>query len=262
MKYGSIIRRYVKARDIGGVPLRNLTAAHFNALYAQLQAEGLSVATRRSTHAVLRGAMNDAVRWGRLARNPVTAADPPALPRSRAQSWSDRELRAFLEGVMDDRLFALWRLAATTAMRRGELLGLPWRCVDLDAARLRVERQLVPTKGVVTFGPPKSRRSERTIALDPETVDALRRHRDVQRLERDVAGPAYEDHDLVSCDELGRPIYPRRHLRDDRAHRGHSAARRGRPAWGRPENGALHLRPPAPALGRGGRRRRRSRTFR
>jgi integrase len=95
-------------------------------------------------------------------------------------------------------------------MRRGELLGLPWRCVDLDGARLRVEQQLVPTKGGCTFGPPKSRRSERTIALDAVTVDALREHRATQLLERDLAGPAYEDHDLVFGDELGRPIYPQR----------------------------------------------------
>jgi integrase len=112
------------------------------------------------------------VRWGKLARNPSNAADPPSLARSRAQSWSPRELRTFLEHVEGDRLVALWRLAATTGMRRGELLGLPWRCVDLDAGSLRVEQQLVPIKGGCAFGRPKSRRSERTIALDPDTVAA------------------------------------------------------------------------------------------
>jgi integrase len=109
-----------------------------------------------------------------------------------------------------DRLFALWRLAATTGMRRGELLGLPSQELDLDPRRLRVVQQLVPTRGGVTFGPPKSRRSERTVALDAVTVEALRRHRDVKLLERDLAGPAYQDQDLVFCDELGRPIYPQR----------------------------------------------------
>lgn len=80
----------------------------------------------------------------------------------------------------------------------------------LEAERLRIEQQLVPTTGGCMFGPPKSRRSERTIALDPETIGALRRHREGQRLERDLAGPAYEDQDLVFADELGRPIYPQR----------------------------------------------------
>ena len=82
--------------------------------------------------------------------------------------------------------------------------------VPRDDKRPGPVRQLLPTKGGVTFGPPKSRRSERTIALDADTVQALRGHRDIQRLERDLAGRAYEDGDLVFCDELGRPYYPTR----------------------------------------------------
>jgi integrase len=209
-RYEGIARTYVSGRDIGGIPLRGLTGAHLNALYADLEREGLSIATRRLTHAVLRRSLNDAVRWGKLARNPAAAADPPSLPRSHAQAWSARELRQFLDHVTEERLYALWRLAATTGMRRGELLGLSWRSVDLDGGRLRVDQQLIPTKGGCTFGPPKSRRSERTIALDAVTVDALRRHRETQLLERDLAGPGYEDRDLSFCDELGRPIHPQR----------------------------------------------------
>jgi integrase len=181
-RYAAVTRSYITRRDIGGVPLRGLTGAHLNALYAELEREGLSVATRRLVHAVLRTALNDAVRWGKIARNPAAAADPPALPRSHAQAWTAGELRRFLGHVADDRLFALWRLAATTGMRRGELLGLAWHALDLEGARLRVDQQLVPTTGGVTFGPPKSRRSERTIALDAATLDALRHHRAVQVL--------------------------------------------------------------------------------
>jgi integrase len=66
------------------------------------------------------------------------------------------------------------------------------------------------TRGGCTLGPPKSGRSRRTIALDGDTVAALRRHRETQVLERDFAGDAYQDNDLVFCDELGGPIYPQR----------------------------------------------------
>jgi integrase len=107
-----------------------------------------------------------------------------------------------------DRLFALWRLAATTGMRRGELLGLTWLALDLEGARLTVDQQLLPTAGGVSFGPPKSSRSRRTIALDPGTVDALREHREAQLLERAFAGEAYVDRDLVFADPLGAPISP------------------------------------------------------
>jgi len=209
-RYAAVTRSYVKARDIGAVQLKNLTAAHLNGLYGELERDGLSVATRRLVHAVLRRALADAVRWDLLPRNPAASADPPSLPRSHAQSWSARELRRFLDHVADDRLYAAWRLSATTGMRRGELLGLPWRSVDLDRSRLQVDQQLLPLKGGVAIGPPKSRRSERTICLDAVTVEVLRRHRETQLLERDLAGPAYEDQDLVFCNELGRPIYPTR----------------------------------------------------
>ena len=93
-------------------------------------------------------------------------------------------------------------------MRRGELLGLTWRATDLKGARVSIEQQLVPTPGGATLGPPKSARSRRTIALDPETVDALRSHRDAQLLERDFAGDAYVDRDLVFADGLGGPTHP------------------------------------------------------
>jgi integrase len=95
-------------------------------------------------------------------------------------------------------------------MRRGELAAVTWQTLDLDGARLRVEQQLVPTRGGATFGPPKSERSLRTIALDEQTVEMLREHRATQLLERDFAGPAYRDLDLVFCDALGHPIHPQR----------------------------------------------------
>ena len=90
-------------------------------------------------------------------------------------------------------------------MRRGEVLGLTWLALDIEHGSLRVDQQLLENG---TFGPPKSRRSRRTVALDPATVDALREHRDRQLLERAFAGPAYVDRDLVFADALGAPIRP------------------------------------------------------
>jgi integrase len=194
--------------QLGQVRLQALTAAHLNALYAQLERDGFAISSRRQTHVVIGRVLRDAVRWGRLVRNPATLADPPAATRTRAQAWTAKELSRFLEQVEGDRLFALWRLAATTGMRRGELLGLTWRAVDVAGGRVHVEQQLVPTRGGCTFGPPKSSRSRRTVALDPETVEALLSHREVQLAERAFASDAYEDADLVFANELGRYIHP------------------------------------------------------
>jgi len=154
-----------------------------------------------------------------VPRNVARLADPPTRAGSRASAWTASEVRRFLDHIEGERLFALWRLAATTGMRRGELAGVTWRALDLDASRLSVEQQLVPTRGGVTFGAPKSSRSRRTIALDPGTVDALRRHRETQLLERDFAADAYDDRDLVFADQLGQPIHPQRLTEWFRSHR-------------------------------------------
>jgi integrase len=181
-----VVRLYI-VPNIGAVRLQSLSAGQVNALYAELERQGLSAATGQLVHAVLGRALRDAERWGHVRRNVARLADPPARSTSRATAWTASELRRFLDHVQDDRLAALWRLGATTGMRRGELAGLTWRALDLDGARLSVEQQLLPTG---SFGPPKSSRSRRTVALDPETVAVLRAHRETQLLERAFAGDA------------------------------------------------------------------------
>jgi integrase len=218
VQYEQIVRLRIIPR-LGHMRLQAISGGHLNNFYRELEATGLSASSIRVTHSVLSRAFRDAVRQRKLVRNPVDDADPPAIPESKATAWTASELGRFLAQVEDDRLFAFWRLAAMTGMRRGELLGLTWLALDLEAGKLRVDQQLLPTAGGCTFGPPKSRRSRREVALDAETVEALRRHRDAQLLERDFAGDAYEDHDLVFADELGRPIYPTKLTRAFTRHR-------------------------------------------
>ena len=185
LSYRSLVRLRIVPR-IGHIRLQALTGGHLNSLYRQLEQAGLSVSTRRQVHAVCSRSLKDAVRWGKLVRSPAKQANPPRVQRTRVESWTAKALTRFLEHVHGDRYFALWRLAATTGLRRGELAGLTWRCLDLDSARLSVEQQLVPTPGGCTFGPPKSSRSRRSVAPDPETVRVLTEHRTVQGLERDL----------------------------------------------------------------------------
>jgi integrase len=206
MQYRSISKSRIIPR-IGNLRLQTVSGGNLNGLYQQLSEAGLEPASIRQTHAVLSRVFRDAVRWGKLARNPAQAADPPAASENRAQSYTAKELERFLVHVQADRLAALWRLGAMTGMRRGELAGLTWRWLDLDAGTLRVEQQLLQT---MTFGPPKSKRSRRQVALDAETVEILRKHRDAQLLERSFAGEAYVDHDLVFADALGGKLDPRK----------------------------------------------------
>ena len=81
---------------------------------------------------------------------------------------------AFLAAVEDDRLYALWLLAASTGMRRGELLGLQWPDVDLGRARVAVRRSLVTVGHKVIVSEPKTAKGRRSVALDPATVAGLK----------------------------------------------------------------------------------------
>jgi integrase len=123
-------------------------------------------------------------------------------------TWSAQELRRFLENIQDDRLYAAFLLAATTGMRRGELLGLHWRDTDLDAARVSIRRTLITVGYELAWSTPKTDRGRRNVALDPATAETLRTHRARQLEERLVLGSAYQDDDLVFCQPDGTPVHP------------------------------------------------------
>lgn len=112
-----------------------------------------------------------------------------------------------LYSVKDARLAAVWRLAAMTGMRRGEILGLRCRDVDLDAARPSVRQAVVAVAYEVIESTPKSHNA-RVIDLDGETVGLLRAHKQQQRAERLEWGADYGDRDLVATHENDSPIHP------------------------------------------------------
>jgi integrase len=165
----------------------------------------------RNIHTTLRKAFADAVDARRLDFNPAEAAKLPRLDTDRETTvWTPAQVASFLTYVAEDRIAALYVVAATTGMRRGELRGVRWQDVAHDAAppRLSVRRSLVQYGKLVVEKEPKTGRSRRTIALDATAVIALRRYRLVQAQERLAAGAAYTETDVVFTDEIGRSLSP------------------------------------------------------
>ncbi|WP_245784805.1 tyrosine-type recombinase/integrase [Geodermatophilus amargosae] len=147
---------------------------------------GLSARAVRYGFILLRAALSDAVRQGRLAGNPTDRATPPSPSEARPpemQAWTAAELARFMRwaDADDPDLAMCWRLLAATGMRRGEVLALRWRDVDLDAGRLQVRCSVgtVKDKGAgqrLMEGPTESGQS-RVVDLDAGTVAALRAYR-------------------------------------------------------------------------------------
>jgi integrase len=152
-----------------------------------------SARTVQLQYAVLRAALQDAVDLELLARNPAARLHPPRAERQREPhrlTWE--ELAIFLEAAerVSPRYAALFRLAATTGLRVGSLLALGWDDVDWARSALRVRVAKTVT-------------SLQAMPLDPDTLDALRRHRARQEEERAQAGPFWRDEGWVFANERG-----------------------------------------------------------
>ncbi|MCP4309346.1 MAG: site-specific integrase [bacterium] len=203
--------------NIGLIPLQKLQPEDLDELYVKLLTEGkrngsgggLSAKSVRNVHATIQSALSDATRKGTVFRNVADIADPPSISRSgRSMNvWTSDQLRAFLEGITGHDLYPLYFLAATTGMRRGELAGLRWRNVDLDAARLTVNQQVVSVEYELIEDDLKTASSRRTIDLDDQTVAMLRRHRRHQLEERMASGQRGDD-GFVFARPDASPVHP------------------------------------------------------
>jgi len=152
------------------------------------------------------------VRWNLLQRNIADQADAPSSPPGSVEmkTWTAEELRRFLDFVASDRLYGAWVLAATTGLRRGEVLGLRCGDIDLEPGRLAVRQTLVSVAYETKFSTPKTKRGRRSVSLDATTVMALRSHRKRQLQDRMAWGPAYQDSGLVVTREDGSLVHPDR----------------------------------------------------
>ena len=209
---------------VGSAPLMAIDAGTLNGLYARLLAEGrknsegggLSPRSVQYVHTIAHRMLRDAVKWGRLSRNPADAADPPrstASGRPGRVTWTATELASFVERARTDRHWTAYLLLATTGMRRGEALGLRWADLDLIAGRATIRQTVVTVNHEVQLGTPKTAKGRRSVSLDRVTV-ALREHRKTQNAERLLIGSGWRDNDLVFCKVDGTPLHPERFSRE------------------------------------------------
>jgi integrase len=182
--------------------LAELTAAQVQRAFASMIRSGMTVVSARRLLAVVRSALNAAVREGLLTGNPARYAALPKARRPLAVVWTRRRVAEwqrtgtrpsvavwtaeqtadFLAAAAGHRLFPVFHLMAVRGLRRGEACGLRWDDLDLDEGLAYVNRQVQPDgTGQLRAGPLKSESSRRAVALDPGTVTVLRAHRETQQ---------------------------------------------------------------------------------
>jgi integrase len=220
--YESNIRLHVLP-SLGKVPLGRLAPEDLDALYGRLlesgrrnksgDGPGLSPGSVRYVHRILRKALGDAVRKGTLNRNPASLADQPKRSTSTKREgemrvWTSAQLQTFLTSLDGERLAPAFVLAAHTGMRRGEVAGLRWADVDLDAKLIHVRQNAVVVNYDARLTDVKTSHGRRTIDVNDDVVRALQGWRRRQAEERLLLGAGYADHDLVFARADGSLTHP------------------------------------------------------
>ncbi|MEU8741862.1 tyrosine-type recombinase/integrase [Streptomyces halstedii] len=169
----------------------------------------LSPLTVTYVHAVLKSALEHAVREDELPRN-VARNVKTTTPRPRRfQPLTAAEARQLLRAANGDRLHALYELALRTGLRKGELLGLHWEDLDLDGGTATIHRSLQRTRSQgLTVLNTKTLASERRIALPTECISSLKIHQERQEEKRQAAGTGWMDNGLVFTTPKGKPLDP------------------------------------------------------
>ncbi len=222
--YADIVNGHI-VPNLGSVRLRALDGNEIEALYAELlrtgrkvrpgePPSGLGMTRVRAIHVAITSSLKWAVRQHLRTTNP--ASEVSAVPRPSTDQrpcWTPEQTATFLAATQEDRLYPLYLLAATTGMRRGEVVGLHWEQVDLDAGQVTISRTRVSIGGRTVESTPKTAKGLRPIAIAPVVIEALRAWRQRQRKEHMSWGPGWTDTGFVFTWEDGRPYKPQYVLR-------------------------------------------------
>ncbi len=203
--YEQVVRVHL-VPALGHLRLDRLTPLDVDHLLHEKERAGLSAQTCANVRSVLRSAISFAVRKGIVARNVVKLSEPVKTRTYEATYLTRAEAAAFLEAARGDRLEALYSVAIPLGLRQGEILGLRWSDIDLEARQLHVRTQLQFVKGTGFVLKEPKWHSRRTIVLPDITIRALRAHKIRQAEERLRAGTAWQDHGLVFTTGLGTPV--------------------------------------------------------
>ena len=181
-RYAELCRKNL-APLLGALALTKLQPAHISQAYAKALTSGrrdgqggLSARTVTHMHRVLREALQQAVRWQLLARNPADAVKPPKVERKQMQVLDAVATAEMIEAARPYGAFVPILLGGLCGLRRGEIAALRWRNVDLDAGQLAVVASIEQTKTGCREKETKSGRA-RTVALSATVIEELRRQR-------------------------------------------------------------------------------------
>ena len=205
VSYESIVRIHL-APALGSIAVDALRPADVQTYLNAKAASGLAPRTVAYHRNILRQALGHAERTELVHRNVARLARPPRIPRREVHPLDPDEARTFLAAIGEERHQALYLVAIGLGLRQGEILGLRWSDLDLEAGTVRVHAALQRVNGAFVFVEPKSASSRRTVSLPAIVAAALVAHRERQAAEPERSHPSGEFADLLFTTTLGQPL--------------------------------------------------------
>lgn len=212
-RYSELLKNHVVAH-IGEVRLQKLRPLHLNELYGDLlrgdeKRRKIAPRTVGHVHRVLHRALGHANRWGLVQQNVAALVSPPRVASKEIELLTPAQVQTVLRTLEGRSVYSILVTALATGMRRGELLALRWRDIDLDGSALRVEQSLEQTKSGLRFKSPKTKFGRRSITLPASAVTVLRDHWKMQQQQRLKLGMGKASADaLVFSTWEGKPRSP------------------------------------------------------
>ncbi len=212
--YQCQIRNHIRPA-MGAIKLEALDAHTIQKLYNRLSAgkdgkPGLSPKSVKIVHGVLHKALQQAVEIGYLRTNPADACKLPRAEKPEIKPLDNDAMASFVKAIQGHRFETIYLTMLFTGMRRGEVCGLTWDCVDLNRGTILINKQLqnVPGQpGDYRLISTKNSKG-RSITAAASVVQLLRKHRTQQLRDRLAAGPLWQDNNLVFCNEVGSHLSP------------------------------------------------------
>ncbi len=203
--YRSLAKNHI-FETIGARRLDALTAQDVQGILSTMQRDGKSERTQALVLTTLSSALDQAVKWDLVPRNVASIVDKPRSARGEMLTLNREQVALLLQEAATTRFYALYVLALTCGLRRGELLGLQWADVDFDKCALSVVRSIVTLHGKPIVADTKTAKGRRRIDLPSVAVRALREHRARLMAENRMAP-------WIFPSEAASPICPRNFIR-------------------------------------------------
>lgn len=198
---------------LGNVELSKLSVSQVRSFIHSLSDNGLKPNSIRIIHAALRAALNAAMRDELIFRNVAALVQPPSVKRENRAFIEENEAKAIIEAASGHRLGLAIKLDLMTGLRKGELLGLQWRNVNLETGMIQVEQQLQRVKNesgsALKLTKLKTSKSVRSVFIYPKLLDELRIHKAGQRMDFSLMNLPWSEDVHVFSSETGTAIEPR-----------------------------------------------------